>query len=96
MHTPAVPRPPTARQIDDALAVVHSPALVHDQPAMRATAWLTLKRLRGQSVNLDRIGALQDGLRRAHLAVVREVACRQVAARLAPAFHDDVDCGGAA
>lgn len=73
------PAPPTARQIDDALAVVHSPRLVHDQPALRADAWEKLKRQRGQSVNLERISALQDQMHRAHLSVVVDVACRSAA-----------------
>lgn len=106
MHSPASPSPPTPRQIDDALAVVHSPALVHDQPALRAIAWDTLKRQRGQRMNLDRIGALQDSQRRAHLNVIANEACRQAAHTLtarpsfarytSPAapeapFWDDVD-----
>jgi hypothetical protein len=96
MHSTPAPRPPTPFQIDDALAVVHSPHLVHDQPHRRAVAWETLMRERGHRVDRNRIGDLQDGLRRAHLQVVANTACRLAAARLAPPvaeapFWDDVD-----
>lgn len=70
MHILHFPRPqPTPRQIDDALAVVHSPALVADQPALRANAWEILKAARGQTVATARLDAMQH-----HLAHARGLA----------------------
>lgn len=57
------PAHPTPRQIDDALAVVHSPGLVADQPALRLTAWETLMAERGHRVNTIRVSAMQSTLR---------------------------------
>lgn len=54
---------PTAREVDDALAVVHSPALVANQPALRLNAWHTLMATRGQRVNMVRVSAMQHSLR---------------------------------
>lgn len=54
---------PTPRQVDDALAVVHSPALVANQPALRLNAWHTLMAMRGQRVNVVRVSAMQHSLR---------------------------------
>lgn len=70
---------PTARQIDDALAIVHSPDLVHDQPALRTNAWETLLAARGLSANTVRLSAMQHALRQtqilgAHLLQPRGVA----------------------
>lgn len=55
--------PPSARQIDDALAVVHSPALIHDQPALRLSAWEVLMAERGHRVNTLRLSGMQYALR---------------------------------
>jgi hypothetical protein len=60
-----LPRAPTPRQIDDALAVVHSPGLVAHLPALRLTAWETLMAHRGQRVNTTRLSAMQHHLRHA-------------------------------
>lgn len=65
---------PTPRQIDDALAVVHSPALVADQPALRCDAWATLMQARGQRVNIIRISAMQHSLRHARGLAVHLIA----------------------
>lgn len=54
---------PTPRQIDDALAVVHSPGLVANQPALRLNAWQTLMAERGRRVNIVRVSAMQNTLR---------------------------------
>jgi hypothetical protein len=54
---------PTARQLDDANAVVNSPALVADHPSLRASAWEILMAERGHRVNLVRLSAMQHTLR---------------------------------
>ena len=96
MHSTPAPLPPTASAIENALAAVRSPELVHDKPALRAFFWETLKRARGQRVDLARLSALQDSHRAAHLRLVINVACREIAAsrhrpeRHRAAFHDDV------
>ena len=56
-------QPPTARQHADAVAVVHNPALVQDQPALRANAWGVLMAERGHRVNYVRLSAMQYELR---------------------------------
>lgn len=58
-----LPPQPTARQMDDAAAVVNSPAMVAGFPALRAEAWATLLAARGQRMNLIRISAMQSSLR---------------------------------
>jgi hypothetical protein len=62
---PTAPPPPpiSQRQLDDARTVVEHPELTFDQPAMRVNAWDTLKRARGQHVNLSRLDAMQHTLR---------------------------------
>lgn len=78
MHSTPAPRPPTPFEIDDALAVVHSPAHVHDQPRRRCEAWQTLKAARGQTMRLGRIIALAEPVRRAHINAVADEACVHV------------------
>ena len=56
---------PTPRQIDDALAVVHSPDLVANQPGLRVNAWEILKAARGETVRTARLDAMQHSIRHA-------------------------------
>ncbi len=60
MHRP--PAAPTPRAVDDALAVVHSPHLVHDQPALRLNAWATLMEHRGNGVAVARLCHMQRAM----------------------------------
>jgi len=55
---PLIPRP-TAQAHADAVAVVHSPELVADQPRLRRDAWAVLMAERGHHVNHPRLQAMQ-------------------------------------
>lgn len=57
------PTPPTPRMLDDALNVVTHPELFHAQPALRVSAWATLKSQRGQRVNQLRLDYMLRALR---------------------------------
>ncbi len=59
---PAPPATPNPRAVDDALAVVHSPHLVHDQPALRLNAWATLMEYRGHGVAVGRLCRMQAAM----------------------------------
>ena len=50
---------PTAQAHADALAVVHHPELVADQPRLRLDAWAALMAERGRRVNPVRLQAMQ-------------------------------------
>ena len=63
MLTPALPRQPTPRMVDDALNVITHPELFHAQPALRVSAWATLKSQRGQRVNQLRLDLMLRALR---------------------------------
>lgn len=65
-NIPTAP-PPAAqpRLVTDALYVVRTPERFHDQPALRANAWATLKGLRGQTIDQLRICRMQRAMRAA-------------------------------
>lgn len=65
-NIPTAP-PPTAqpRFVTDALYIVRTPEQFHNQDALRASAWATLKGLRGQTVDQLRICRMQRAMRAA-------------------------------
>lgn len=60
-NTPASP----PRFVTDALYVVRTPERFHNQDALRASAWATLKGLRGQTIDQLRICRMQRAMRAA-------------------------------
>ena len=59
------PAYPTHRFVTDALHVVRSPEQFYNQDALRASAWATLKGLRGQTIDQLRICRMQRAMRAA-------------------------------
>lgn len=81
-----LPPPPTARQMDDAAAVVNSPAMVAGFPALRAEAWATLLAAKGQRMNMIRISAMQANLRD-----LRSLGAETIAPPTTPTYRSHAD-----